>query len=320
MDSVELLIQGQSSRYIPAVQDDVAWETQRKNNPGKLTFKVYRDDVLQVEEGNPVKLIVDGQDVFSGFVFTITRNNDPMLNITAYDQIRYLKNKDTYIFKKHKASEIIAMIATDYGLRLGTIADTGFTIISRVEENTTLLDMIQNALDITTSNTKKLFILYDDNGKLTLTNSADMQVGLIVDADTSESFSYDTSIDTDVYNRVKLSYEDEKTGKRKIFTAQDSGNMSKWGTLQYYESISDKQNAQNRANTLLALYNRKLKHLRINGVFGDLRVRAGCYVIVQLDLGDTVVHNFMMVERCVHHFSNREHRMDLELSGGEFSA
>ena len=320
MDKVELLIEGSGLQYVPEIQDGATWETQRKGFPGKLVCSVYQDGRLKVEEGNSIKLLVDGEAVFSGYVFTISRTDDPFLNITAYDQIRYLKNKDTYVFEKVTASDIIAMIGADYGLHMGSIAGTGFTIISRVEENTTLLDMMQNALDITTSNTKQLYILYDLRGKLTLTNSADMQIGLVVDADTAESFNYETSIDHDTYNRVKLSYEDEKSGKRKIFTAQDAGNMAKWGTLQYYEDISDTQNAQNKANTLLSLYNRKKKTLRINGVFGDLRVRAGCYIIVQMDLGDTIVHNFMMVERCVHRFSNNEHRMDLELSGGEFSA
>lgn len=320
MENVELIVEGAELRYLPSLQDGVSWETQRKNTPGKLTFSVYRDGILKIEEGNLVRLSVDGTGVFTGYVFTRSCGKDPIVNVTAYDQMRYLKNKDTYIFKKKKASQIISKIGKDYGLHMGVIADTGFKITSRVEENTTLFDMMQSALDITTSNTRQLYVLYDLNGLLTLTNSADMQVGLVVDAETAESYTYDTSIDSETYNRIKLSYKNDKTGKRKIFTAQDAANMGKWGTLQYYEELSSKQNAKKKAKTLLSLYNRPKKNLRINGVLGDLRVRAGCYIIVHLDLGDTVLNNFMMVEKCTHQFSNNEHRMNLELSGGDFSA
>lgn len=90
--------------------------------------------------------------------------------MTAYDQLRYLNNKDTYVYENKTASQFIQMLAADFSLNTGTLEDTGFVIASRVEDNTSLFDMIENALDLTLQNSKEMFVLFDDFGKLTLKN------------------------------------------------------------------------------------------------------------------------------------------------------
>ncbi len=91
---------------------------------------------------------VDGKNVFFGFVFTKKRDKDRIITVNAYDQLRYLNNKDTCVYEDKTASQFVKMIAADFSLNLGTIQDTGFVIASRVEDNTSLFDMIENALDL----------------------------------------------------------------------------------------------------------------------------------------------------------------------------
>ena len=57
-------------------------------------------------------------------------------------------------------------------------------------------------------------------------------------------------------------------------------------------------------------------------MFGDIRVRGGSSVIVNMGLGDLNVRNYMCVEKVVHKFSHGLHTMDLSVSGikGEFTA
>ena len=43
-------------------------------------------------------------------------------------------------------------------------------------------------------------------------------------------------------------------------------------------------------------------------------------LVVNLDLGERKVENFMLVEKVKHIFKNGEHFMDLTLRGGEFVA
>lgn len=320
--NLKIEIQNGNKGFLPEVVDNVVLTTERKNTPGKLVFSVIMDSKLQIEEGNPVKLTVRNECLFYGFIFTISRTKSKVVQITAYDQIRYLLNKDTYVFKNATAAAIIKMIAADYGMRVGTIEETAYTIPARVMDNKTLLDMIQDCLEITLTNNRTLFCLYDKAGKLTLEQSANMKIGLIVDADSAEDFSYSSTIDSGVYNVVKLVHEEEKdgkgTGQRKIFVAQDKGTQKKWGTLQYYENISDTANAQNKAKTLLTLYNTKNKALTMRNVTGDLRVRAGCMVMVQMNFDDIALKNWMLVETCSHTFTSNRHTMTLKLRGGEF--
>ena len=73
-----------------------------------------------------------------------------------------------------------------------------------------------------------------------------------------------------------------------------------------------------KAKALLELYNQKTKGLTIKNALGDVRVRGGSLIIVNLDLGDVKLKNFMLVEKAKHTFKNGEHFMDLTLKGQNF--
>lgn len=316
----ELLIQHGNKVYQPIVTGEIQWETKRKGTATTLTFKVVKDATLNFTEGDSVRLKVDGKKVFYGFVFQKKRNKDGIITVTAYDQLRYLKNKDTYVYSNKTASEVVQMLAKDFNLQCGTMEDTKFKIESRVEDNQALFDIIQNALDLTLQNKKEMYVLYDDFGKLTLKNIGNMKVGILIDEDTGENFDYTSSIDGETYNKIKLVYNNEKTGKRETYIAQDSSHINQWGVLQYFETIDEKTNGKAKADALLSLYNQKTRNLTIKGAFGDVRVRAGTLVAVSLNLGDIIANSFLLVEQAKHTFSESLHTMDLTLRGGEFIA
>lgn len=318
--NIELLIQNGNKVYAPVVQEGIEWDTERKGSPGKLSFTIIKDQNINFTEGCPVRLVVDGMKVFYGFIFTQKRDKQQNIAVTAYDQLRYLKNKDTYVYTNKTASNFIKMIANDYRLNLGTIESTSFVIASRVEDNTTLFDMIQNALDLELTNKKTMYVLYDDFGKLTLKSIEGMKVGVVIDEETGENFDYTSTIDSQTYNKIKLVYENEKTGKREVYVAQDSNNISNWGVLQYYDTLQEGENGPAKVNALLSLYNTKTRNLKVRNAIGNLKVRAGSMPIVNLNLGDISVRNFMLVEKCKHIFNESEHKMDLTLRGGEFIA
>ena len=94
-----------------------------------------------------------------------------MASYIVYDQLRYLKNKETIVYKKKTAGELIKILAKRFNLQYGTLADTGWRR-SAIEDNTTLFDIIQNALDDTLITKGKTYVLYDKVGKLQLTDVA----------------------------------------------------------------------------------------------------------------------------------------------------
>jgi len=317
---IELLIQNGSTIYKPIVKGEVKWDTERKGQPGKLTFSVLNDGVIDFQEGNAVMFKVDDTKVFYGFVFKKERDKEQVINVTAYDQLRYLKNKDTYVYKDKTANELIQMIAADFNLQIGILEDTVFKIPSRIEDNKSLMEMIQTALDLTLQGKNKMYVLYDNFGKITLKNIESMKLNLLVDEEAAENFKYSSTIDGETFNRIKLSYNNEETGKRDIYIAQDSANINNWGVLQYFESIDDKVNGKAKADALLRLYNNKNRSLTISNAFGDVRVRAGSSIPVKLLLGDVAVQNYMVVDKVSHTFSDDEHIMNLTLMGGVFNA
>lgn len=318
--NVELLIQNGNKVYIPIIEEGVTWTTERKGTPGQLTFNVLKDELINFTEGNAVRLKVDNKNIFYGFVFVKKRDKSNLIKVTAYDQLRYLKNKDTYVYTNKTAGEFIQMVASDFNMQTGTIQNTGYKIASRVEDNVTLFDMIQNALDLTLENKKEMYVLYDDFGKIALKSIQSMYVNLLIDEETGENYDYTSSIDSDTYNKIKLVYDNEESGKRDVYIAQDSSNMNSWGVLQYFDTLQKGENGKVKADALLSLYNKKTRNLTIKNAFGDSRVRAGSMVVVQLNLGDVKLNNIMLVEKCKHTFKLNEHFMDLTLRGGEFIA
>lgn len=320
MDNVELIIRNGQTVYTPCVEEGIIWETERKNSPGKLTFTVLADSVLKIKEGNPVRFKLNDTNVFYGFLFSMTENKENTLKIVAYDQLRYFKNKDTKVYSNKTASDFIKMLATDFNLNLGTIEDTEYVLESRVEDNSELFSMVDNALSLTTQYKKKIYVLYDDFGKLTLKNIENMKLNLLYDKDTMEDFEYSSSIDNNTYNQIKLTFDNKDTGKRDVYIAKDSSNINEWGLLQYYDKLNVESLGQSKADGLLSLYNKPAKSLSIKNVLGDLRVRAGASILIKLDdLEETNVIRYMVVEKAKHTFKDNEHLMDLTLKGGAFN-
>ena len=152
----ELIIQNGKKYYCPAVLEGIEWSTERIGAPGQLTFKILEDKKLKISEGNAVRFKYKGKKVFYGFIFSRQTDGGGEISVTAYDQLRYLKNKETYVYENKTLTEVVKKIITDFSLREGRLEDTKYKIPSRVEDNQTLFDIIANAQDITMMNKGKM--------------------------------------------------------------------------------------------------------------------------------------------------------------------
>lgn len=314
---VSLIIQNGKKTFEIPVLEDMQLKLERCGMPGVLTFKVIVDKDYSIQEGNSVLLMVDNKKIFYGFVFVREKTKDNTMSITAYDQLRYLKNKDLIIYANKSATELIKTIATKFNLKCGNIAETAYKM-TKVECDATLFDIIQSALDETFIFKSQLYVFYDEVGKLTLKNVGSLKVNTcVVDEETGENYTYRTSIDDDTFNQVKLVYKDENN-LYKTFVVKDSKNINNWGLLQYMETIDAEEIGKLKAEVLLKCYNRKTRNLTIDNAFGNTTVKGGSLIPVFLNLGDVKVQNYMLVEKVVHKFNNRQHSMDLTLSGGDF--
>lgn len=315
MSDYILYVQKGNECIFPVVTGNVTWEVDRFGTPGKLAFSVLNTDDLNISEGNAVVFKRGDIGIFYGFIFKIKPGANTVA-ITAYDQLRYLKNKDSMKVKNLTAGGLVKLIAGQFHLKWGAIEDTGYVMPPRVEDGQTLADMINHALDATLTNTGRLYVLYDDFGKLALKNIESMRTDLLLDNSSVGDFDHEISIDGTTYNKIKLYRNDEKAGVREIYIAQSGENINKWGVLQYYEELKEKENGKAKADALLKLFNRPNRTFTVKNVLGDLRVRGGTTLAVQLKLGAYAVNSYMVVETARHHFEGGEHLMDLKLKGG----
>lgn len=317
----EILLQNGGKIFQPSLKGEITLEYERKGSPGKLTFTAYKDETLKIAKGNAVRFRYDGKRMFFGYVFTFKRESGGFVTLTCYDQLRYLKNKDVRSYKKLTYSKLLKQIAREYKLECGAIQNTKYVIPARMEEGT-LFDILGNASDLTVSHTKKLFVLYDDFGRLTLKNIENMKLPILIDQDTGETLDYQSSIDKDVYNRIKIYSDNDKTGVREVHVRNATEKQKKWGILQYVEKAEglSKKEMKQKAKILAGYYGVEQRTLTAGKQLGDTRVRGGSSLVVSFDLGDKKIRNYMLVEKVKHVFSNGAHTMDLNLAGikGEF--
>lgn len=315
--NIELLINGSKGVFAPVVCGEIMC-CSKKWGAGYLKFSVLKEGSIDFKEGDAVSLRVDSKDMFYGYVFTKERNKKGVISVLCYDQMRYLKNKDTYVFSAKTASQIFMMIANDYKIKTGTVDNTGLVLQPRIEDNTTLMDIMYTALNVTESRGYGNFIIYDDFGKLCLKNTKNMNSNLIIDMATAIDFDYKTTIDKGVYNKVKLLYKRETkyTNTMNVYVAQDDKSIKEWGVLQYFSHIDINETDGNvKARELLNIHKTKNRNLQITTI-GNLNMRAGWKVHVDLDIGDFVINDSMRIRECCHIFGGNKHHMVLDMEGG----
>lgn len=293
---------------------DAAWKTSRTGRPGSFDFTILQDSKCMINNGDIIAVKYDDVPLFYGYVFAIGRTQEETLKIKAYDQMRYLAMSDTYVFKNKTAAAIVKQIANDTGLKWGHIVDTKYVIPTMSEDGSKLIDIIDKAFALTTINTGEIYVFYDDYGKLAVKNSKDMKLDLIIgDESLMTGYSFDKSIDSDTYNRIKLVRDNKKTKKRDVHIAKDSQHIADWGTLQYFRKVDEKMNdAQIRQllDQLLKAKNQETKSLKIDAI-GDPSVRSGCYIHIEIE--ELAINQPFLVNECSHKFSGDDYTIQLEL-------
>ena len=315
----ELIIANKASGQIWEVSNcvsEVTVTTNRTGSPGTLKFTIIKSGDLSYFEGDTVRFSVDGTLIFYGWVFTKSKDRWGVIETTCYDRLRYLKASTSYAFYGQKANDIIRQIAGDLQVDVGTLADTGYEIPSLIEEDQTCLDIIDGAIQQTLLNTGKVFVFYDDGNGLALQEAADMIAPVMIgDNSLLTDYTYQTDIDEETYNSIKLARPNEDTGKADVFVEQDSENIARWGLLQLVQSVDGDRNdaqIQEQARQSLAYYNRRMRTLKCSSL-GVIGLHAGMMVLMKVQgLGDIDLDQYVLLEKVTHTFTNDIHTMEFE--------
>jgi len=302
---------------VSEVVSDMTITTYLEDNPGKLEFTVLAPSPLAFWEGATVSVVLDGYKMFKGFVFKKSRDQDVRkIRVTCYDQLRYLQNKDKKIFEGVTSNQIFEQLCKEFNFTHKTVDASSHICAPRSEDATTLYEMIKNALGDTLVNTKQRFFIRDNFGVLEHLNvKSCLRPEILGDKSFVTGFDYETSIDNDVYNEIKLYRDNDKTRKRELYIVKDSNKIKLWGTLRLYEKIDEDYNIaqiEARAIEMLNYYASTRRSLTLH-CLGIKEFFAGCIFNCKIaDLGDLSMDSYLLVTECTHHISNEEHTMSLK--------
>lgn len=315
----ELLIANKRNGKIWEVSNctqTVSWETNRTGSPGKLSFTINKAGDLDLLEGDVVRFSADGQLQFYGWVFTKSKDRYGEIEVTCYDRLRYLKTNASYAFYSQTAGDILRQIAADLQIDVGEVADTGYPIPSFIKEDESCLDMLGEAVQQTLLGTGNIYVLFDDGNGLALRRPEDMISNVVIgERSFLTDYTYQTDIDSQTYNSIKLARPNEETGRADVVIMEDSANIAQWGLLQLYQTVDGAVNdAQMKAQAQASLtyYNRRMRTLKVSSM-GVPGLRAGQMVLMKVsDLGDISLDQYVLLEKVTHTWENDDHTMDFE--------
>ncbi len=310
---VDLLINDGKNWLRPRVLSGLRLQ-RAANAAAVLDFVVVKNGMLNFLEGAPVRLRLDGQTVFVGRVFSKRRRQPELIQVRAYDQLRYLQNRDCCMLRDFTPGDLLRRICSENNMQLGKVADCGLRLGAHSFDNRRYLDMLAEVLAEVWQARGRRYFVYDDCGAVCLQSCWDMRVNILLAADCIGGYEYATSIDEKTYNRVKVIYEDKRKGLRKEFVAEDGGKIADWGVLQLVSKNADaKQQTYSRARELLQLYRQRRESLLVLQAPGNIMVRGGSMVGVRLNLGEQLVDCWALVKRAEHLIEQGNCLMNLSL-------
>lgn len=314
--ATNLIIQNRKGKIydLSSICTDISFTETLNDGTSKLNFTLISTDT-DIEVGNYVFFKYDGNNVFYGRVFNIKKSDKQEIEITAYDQLRYLKTKDTIIVSNNDTVTTLLKKGCNYfNLKMSEkLIDTKYKLANKVQDNKTWLDIIYDAIEDTLVSKSKMYALRDNFGKVELIDLDEQKLNLIIgDNSLLTEYSHEISIDSEYYNTIKLIRKNEDTGKRDVFIVKDSKAIADCGLLQLFEVVDSGENdsqVKARANAYLKLYNREYEKISLNAI-GDFRVRAG--TSFYFNVKDIDYANRVLVDKVVHKFLPI-HTMEIEV-------
>ncbi len=306
---------------------------------GMMTFAFIQSKKFPVHFYEGSKVYVQDiswekpKGIFWGYVFTKSRGKDGIITVTAYDQLRYLKNRDIYKFEGKTSSQIFEKICKDFLLNHETVDKSPHVLERRLHDNKPLSAILEDALaeTLVISSQKdkpeevKRYVIRDDFGILKHVDIRNLDSGVTIGDKQKDcslllsDYDYRSSIDENTYNTVKFVNETGDGDRRDRYDSDETmaaDKIGKWGMLQYFEQVSVDLKSpaiKEKARRILELYG-DVKRTLSFGCVGDFRVFAGASVWLNIEnLGDISVNQRCIVTKCEHDIKSNLHTMKLEV-------
>lgn len=286
-----------------------------KRMAGAGVMEVFTPDTsVPLRCGMQLTLAADGNDIFSGYIFTLESSRFGR-TMTAADGIRYLLCRDTKVYTNMSASAIVRDICGERGLTLGGAEDYGIVLPSLVADRQTLLDIISTACTESEKMGGGKLTFLDDAGQLRLMREESLDTGLTLTGENLiSSCIVSADIGTDTYNRIQLVRKNRRTGQREFFVQEDAASIARWGVLQYSETLpqnTEDSEINQRLSGLLSQKNRELTRLQLTAA-GALLCRAG--FLIRVSMPEMGIDGKFRILESEHRFTTGGYTMKLVAS------
>lgn len=292
-------------------------DTKLEEEPSKLEVQIIDTAELEISNGSAISVKDKENKIFFGYVFKYERSTGGASTITAYDQLRYLKYKDSRILGNSTIGTLFAEVCRIQGLNYKILDNDSTIIPEKVFDNSSYYEMIKFGIDYIKIYAKRFFTVMDLGGTLVLVELDRLKQYKVALGDESllTGYNYSRSIDGETYNSIKLVHEDKDSKIVQYAEVADPRTGKSWGALRHFQKVDNLRGTLNdMAKQMLEYYNREEKELQITTI-GDWSIRAGVGVPIQiseLDKEGFNVIKMFVVESCTHNVGET-HTMDLKL-------
>ena len=322
---------------ITGISSNIQISTEFKDQAGKLTFQTQRQNekdkntALIFEEGSRIQVKWKDRGIFFGYLFKRQTDEDGVVQITAYDQLRYLKNKDFYQNRGETLATTFGNICQTFNLKYQVDYDSGYKVPPKIFDDTSLYEILKYSIDSNLIGVEKQHVIYDDYGTLKLNIIDNLRSDYVLgDLSMVTNYRYEKSIDDNTYNQIKLVKEDKKNKSRGLYIVKNSDNQKRWGVLQYYKKVDEnvpdgvlQSWGKNLLNTYDVVHEKlSLTALAVPGDDGIWDLRAGSGIIIKLNTsigyinGENEANKYEMylIEKCTHEIENENyHSLSLDI-------
>ena len=320
-----ILIKDETGYDISDVVQKVEWAG-RKNSPTRTLKLTILDDPelgesnrtgIDVYEGHHLIFLEDGKELFRGIIMVQVRDQERNLEITAYDNGIYLSNnKGSFSYRKKTATAIFMDVCKRYGISRGEAAQTTYKIPELVDVNTTIYDILTNALSKTyTANGERYFILSKE-GQLHLLRRKEHVTKLVLETGQEGSeygnitqYAYGKSI-ANTKTRLRLISQEGKT----VASWFDENLEKKIGIMQDVQVPDDNLSKKKLKQQAIILLNQlKQPQETINlTALGTTEVYTG--TAIYLSIPEINIGRVFYVDSDTHTWDGDYHTMKLTLN------
>ena len=298
---------------------DMTITTELDGKAGTLKFTILALDTIAFYEGATVAVYGTNDTlIFKGYVFKKSRkgSNAREIDVTAYDMVKYLGYKDSFVFTEGQTIEERFNEVCEKHALPHKVIDTDSTALDKyISYEDTLYNAIEKGLEQVFDQTRKRLMIRDNNGTLELANVLSYYTPYILgDNSYVTDFSYASDIDSQTYNYIKVINTGDDDTVTASYEFTDPSTVKQWGLLSDVVTLNtnDPDYIEKYGKAYLNVHNTVNRTLKIEAL-GIEDFHAGTVFRVRIsDLGDFKYDALVVVNKCQHKYKGDQHTMTLD--------